>query len=806
MTDHSRNTSGNSSDKSYNGNGASHMHDREELMSTPFDSEEEKASLVLQKAIAGLMRFKWIILLFAIGGAVGAWYYAQEQTEMFRSSGSLIIHQEVAGGIQGGEMGGILARNIGVEMSRNMEDQLLILNSRSFNERVARKIMDMELMDNDRPFPILFDEMGNQRTLDRIVSMLRDRTISERSREGQRIISVVHESTDPQEAMQIPNIIMDEYVQYTYETSRETTRRTIDFLDNVMMAQVGEQLREAEREVEQFMRSVEGGINLDAHTTRIVGRINALEDQIAATELEMDAAQKRRANLEIELEEIRPGFSDHLKEAVGPRVQMLQENIANLTIERILTLERNPSLRNNENAEPRLREINRDIAAYREEIDQLVGRSLEGTTGFLMGEQGNVNQRVIELRRSIADQMIDMERMKALISRAKTEIANYEQDLTRLPEDQTRLVRLERQRQLHERMYNDVAARQVELRLYEQSSTGNGRVFDYARLPSSPYYPDIPFMVVMGLFLGLAFSAGSVLLIVLTNKKIDSIDVMKGYPIPLMSVIPEIRSMIKKEFKGKEFYDTGEAKVATSLSTFFDPVSSVAEAYRRLYNNIRFNNPDMEYKMLVVTSPGKFEGKSTCTANLAISMCGSGRRVVLVDCDFRRPMQHTLFGKEKRPGVIDHLFSGRSIEDIVSPTVVEGLDLIPAGVEPSSPGLAANSDKMRTMLKTLSEMYDHVVIDTPPFGIINDAAPLIKQADGVLALARFKRTTTTELDQLLEGLHSIRAQVIGTVLMDFNPKEASGYYSYNKLYSYHSKVYASYQAPDKKKKTVMGLF
>ncbi len=806
MADNNRTFSGNSSDKSHSVNGSTNIHDREDLMSTPVDTDEQKASLVFQKVVAGLMRFKWIILLFAIAGSVGAWYYAQDQTEKFRSTGSLIIHQEVAGGIQGGEMGGILARNIGVEMSRNMEDQLLILNSRAFNERIVEKIMEVGVMDDGRAFPILFNDDGSQRTVDRVVSVLRGRTVSERSREGQRIISVTYESTDPQEAMQIPNTIMDEFVQYTYESSRETTRQTIDFLEDVMIAQVGEQLRDAEREVERFMRSVEGGINLDAHTTRIVGRINALEDQIANTELEMDAAQKRRANLEIELEEIRPGFSDHLKEAVGPRVQMLQENIASLTIERILTLERNPGLRGNEDSEPRLREINRDIAAYREEIDQLVGRSLEGTTGFLVGEQGNVNQRVIELRRNIADQMIDMERMKALVTRARQEIINYEQDLSRLPEDQTRLVRLERQRQLHERMYNDVTARQVELRLYEQSTTGNGRVFDYARLPASPFYPDIPFMVVMGLFFGLAISSGSVLLIVLTNKKIDSIDVMKGYDLPLMSVIPDIRSMVKKEFKGMAFYDTGEAKVATSLTTFFDPVSSVAEAYRRLYNNIRFNNPDVNHKMLVVTSPGKFEGKSTCTANLAISMCGSGRRVVLVDCDFRRPMQHTLFGKEKRPGVIDHLFSGRDINDIVSPTVVDDLDLIPAGVEPSSPGLAANSDKMRAMLVKLAEMYDYVIIDTPPFGIINDAAPLIKQADGVLALARFKNTTTTELDQLLESLRGIRADIIGTVLMGFNPKEASGYYSYNKMYSYNSKVYDSYQSSEKKKKSVLGLF
>lgn len=799
MSDINNTSSGNSPKDSYSGNGSRKTVDREDLMmNAPADTGDQRASLGYQKAMAGLMRFKWIILLFAVAGATGAWYFAQEQEEKFRSVGSLIIHQEVAGGADGREMGGIMARTTGVELSRAMEDQMLILGSRSFNERVAKTIMDMELMENDSPFPILRDEEGSRRSLDRIVTELRQRTTLERSREAQRVIFITHESTDPLEAKQIPNIIMDQFVVYTYESRRENTRATIDFMENVLLAQVGEQLHQAEREVEQFMRSVEGGINLDAHTTRIVGRINALDDQIAATELEMDAAQKRRANLEIELDEIRPGFSDHLKEAVGPRVQMLQENIASLTIERILTLERNPNLRGNEDAEPRLREINRDIAAYREEIDQLVGRSLEGTTGFLMGEEGGVNRRVIELRRAIAEQMIEMERMKALITRAKSEIDSYERDLSRLPEDQTRLVRLERQRQLHERMYNDMSARQVELRLQEQSTTGNGRVFDYARQPSAPFYPDIPLFILFGLLGGLVLSAGMVLLVVISNKSIDSIDVMKSYDLPLMSVIPEIRTMIRKEFKGQPFYDTGEHKLATSLTTYFDPVSSVAEGYRRLYNNIRFNNPDKECKMLVVTSPGKFEGKSTCTANLAISMSGTGRRVVLVDCDFRRPMQHTLFGKEKRPGVIDHLFSNRKIEDVITSTMVEGLDLIPAGVEPSSPGLAANSDKMREMLRTLSKMYDHVIIDTPPFGIINDAAPIIKQADGVLALARFKKTTTTDLDQLLEGLRGIRADVIGTVLMDFNPKSASGYYAYNKLYSYNSKVYQSYQEPRKK--------
>jgi hypothetical protein len=135
------------------------------------------------------------------------------------------------------------------------------------------------------------------------------------------------------------------------------------------------------------------------------------------------------------------------------------------------------------------------------------------------------------------------------------EITKYEQDLSRLPEDQTRLVRLERQRQLHERMYNDVAAKQVELRLYEQSSTGNGRVFDHARLPSSPFYPDhIYFLGHRCLFLGIATLGGTPCCFWSSpTRKIDSIDAMKSYDLPFMSVIPDIRPTIKKEFKGMQF-------------------------------------------------------------------------------------------------------------------------------------------------------------------------------------------------------------------------------------------------------------
>jgi Mrp family chromosome partitioning ATPase len=123
--------------------------------------------------------------------------------------------------------------------------------------------------------------------------------------------------------------------------------------------------------------------------------------------------------------------------------------------------------------------------------------------------------------------------------------------------------------------------------------------------------------------------------------------------------------------------------------------------------------------------------------------------------------------------------------------------VLTSGTEPPSPGLAINSEKMRQMIITLREKYDYVLIDTPPYGIITDAAPLIKMADGVVLVTRFDVTTTPELEQILENLSNINATIVGTVLMDYDPEIASGYYSYNKMYAYNYTVYKSYQEPEK---------
>ena len=417
--------------------------------------------------------------------------------------------------------------------------------------------------------------------------------------------------------------------------------------------------------------------------------------------------------------------------------------------------------------------------------------------GFLDEDRGNVASRVTELRRLLLDTNIKVNQIQAQEQFINQRLIDYSRQFDNIPANMVQLARLRRDLQVNQEVFMTLSRQQTELMLLEQTQMGNGRVFDYAVRPGTPFYPRVNFILLIGLMLGFGGSSGVVVLLMLLNKKLNSIDRLKSYDPPVLAVVPEMNTIIKEQFKGNQFFETNNRKISTSLIGLVDPVSHVSEAYRRLYNNIRFSNPDSEHNVLVVTSSTKGEGKTTCISNLAISIAESGKSVLIMDCDYRRPRVHRLFGFAKDPGSSNHLFENASLDEIVRPSIVPGVDVLTSGTEPPSPGLAINSEKMRQMIITLREKYDYVLIDTPPYGIITDAAPLIKMADGVVLVTRFDVTTTPELEQILENLSNINATIVGTVLMDYDPEIASGYYSYNKMYAYNYTVYKSYQEPEK---------
>ncbi|MFI7029658.1 polysaccharide biosynthesis tyrosine autokinase [Microbispora rosea] len=211
--------------------------------------------------------------------------------------------------------------------------------------------------------------------------------------------------------------------------------------------------------------------------------------------------------------------------------------------------------------------------------------------------------------------------------------------------------------------------------------------------------------------------------------------------------------------------------------------SSRGEAFRSLRTNLQFIGVDRQPRSLVVTSCLPGEGKSSTSANLAITMAQAGWRVVLVDADLRRPSVPRYLGIEGGTGLTDVLIERARLHDVIQTWGQPGLSVLPSGRIPPNPSELLGSRGMRSVLAQLTEEYDMVIIDAPPLLPVTDAAALGAICDGALLVVRHGRTRREQVLRAGELLSSINARLVGTVL-NFVPAKHGSYYGYG--YGYDS--------------------
>jgi len=184
-----------------------------------------------------------------------------------------------------------------------------------------------------------------------------------------------------------------------------------------------------------------------------------------------------------------------------------------------------------------------------------------------------------------------------------------------------------------------------------------------------------------------------------------------------------------------------------------------------------------------VTSSDAGEGKTVTAANLAAALAQAGRRVVLLDCDMRKPRAHKVLGLDARAGMSTYLSGNCVLEEAVQGTGVPGLDAVAAGPLPPNPAELLLSGRMGEALERLSGEYEHVVVDSPPLLAVADARVLAPQVDGAVLVVRWGETPrgrVLEARRLLEG---VRCRVLGAVLNGADMREA-GYGGYARYYGY----------------------
>jgi capsular exopolysaccharide synthesis family protein len=212
-----------------------------------------------------------------------------------------------------------------------------------------------------------------------------------------------------------------------------------------------------------------------------------------------------------------------------------------------------------------------------------------------------------------------------------------------------------------------------------------------------------------------------------------------------------------------------------------NPKSHAAEAFRTLRTNIQFSSLDDEIKTIVVTSTQPGEGKSTVISNLAVTMAQSGKKVLLIDCDLRKPTIHKKLGLSNQDGLTSLLAKEKKLEEVVQTTNVSNFYVLTSGPIPPNPAELLGSKRMKTFIAEIKEYFDAVLFDAPPVLAVTDAQILSTLCDGVMLVAAYGQAEKQGVVRAKEAISKVGGKILGAVINKI-PSNSKSYYYYNYEY------------------------
>jgi capsular exopolysaccharide synthesis family protein len=299
-----------------------------------------------------------------------------------------------------------------------------------------------------------------------------------------------------------------------------------------------------------------------------------------------------------------------------------------------------------------------------------------------------------------------------------------------------------------------------------------GQVFRNATIPNRPASPDHLKTGLLGLIAGLPLGCALAFLRERFDDRLRGRSDLETYAgAAVLAVVPRV----------PHWKDPSESPVVTLV----EPKSAAAEAYKTLRTSVLFAAAQRGMHTLMITSANAQEGKTGTTANLGVALAQSGKRVIIVSADLRKPRLHRFFRSQNGTGLTNVLAGESNALEVLNWVGVENLRLLPSGPVPGNPAELLGSEAMQALLRELQEASDFVLIDAAPVLPVADAMTLTPLTDAVLFVADARRTTRGAIEQARHQLDQVNARVIGTVLNNFDPSKAPGeahqhygYYAY----------------------------
>jgi capsular exopolysaccharide synthesis family protein len=364
----------------------------------------------------------------------------------------------------------------------------------------------------------------------------------------------------------------------------------------------------------------------------------------------------------------------------------------------------------------------------------------------LLGRYRNLHPEVQEARKRVAG-------LRARIADAQASRA----------EDSRRLIQyrlLKRDAQLDREMYDVLLKKLKEADINDQVTDADIRILEAAKLPGAPIAPRTGRNLGVAAVLGLCLALMLAYLVEYFDRSLGSAEeVTRSLGLATLGVVGSF---------GRRRSDALAVEAGGSLG----------EAFRTLRTNLRFSHVDVPRRVVLVTSTGPEEGKSTVVSNLGASLAQSGRRTLVIDTDLRRPSLHRALGAPRSRGLADILAGDASPEDAIRGTRIGGLDVLPCGTVPANPAELIESARLQELLAALRGRYEYVILDSPPAGGLVDASLLSSLADGVLFVIEPGRFDWRAIRGALRQLERAGARVYGAVLNKADTDGAASLYGY----------------------------
>ena len=413
------------------------------------------------------------------------------------------------------------------------------------------------------------------------------------------------------------------------------------------------------------------------------------------------------------------------------------------------------------------------------EVEQILQQIVE-----IEGQLLQLKQKREELIQRFTPSHPTIVALDAQSARLNKELDELNRQVKKLPNTEQQMVALTRNVEVNTNLYTALLNRAQELQVAKAGTLGNVRIIDYAIPPVIPVSPKktqvMTLALVLGLFLGIvvAFLRKS-----LQKGVEDSNQLEKQLGLPVYATIPHSKP---QERLGRRLRTQSGQNAVLALR---NPEDAAIESLRSLRTTLHFIQMDAKNNVMMITGPSPGVGKSFVSINLGAVQASAGRRILLIDADLRKGMLHRYVGVDREPGLAELISATATLEEVVRPTAVEGMDLITTGKLPPNPSELLLHERFANHLEKLSQDYNSIIIDCAPVLAVTDAAIVGRLAGTTLLVLKAGIHPMREIEQSIKRLKQAGVNLRG-VLFNNVQFASRRYYSYGKYiyqYAYNKK-------------------